>query len=254
MFDLKKNIYILCIVIIVILLTNISCDDNTKSLGNFGIDIATIVPEGNNSYSLQLDNGIKLWPVSSAIEYTPKENQRVFLNYTILSDEKDGFDHYVNVNDVWNILTKQIIKLNSQNEDILGNDPLKINAVWVGGDYLNVSFMFNYGGEKPHAINIASSSLLNDISTFGAKLTLRHNSYNSQNNKLYEGFVCFDLKPLRVNDADSVHISIKVKEWVDLPGNDTKEKTYDVIYRYGNSNSTNRTEMPIPVISSKEYY
>ncbi len=254
MFDLNKNIYILCIVIIGILFTNISCDDNTRSLRNFGIDIATVVPQGYNSYYLHLDNGVKLWPASTDIEYMPKENQRVFLNYTILSEEKDGFDHYIKVNDVWDILTKQIVRLNSQNEDMLGNDPIKTNAVWVGGDYLNVSFMFNYDGERPHAINLASISSYSDSSQLGAELTLRHNSYNSGSSKLYEGFVCFDLKPLRVNDADSVHISIKINEWVDLPGNDIKEKTYDVIYRYGNSDLANRTEMPIPVISSKEYY
>ncbi len=157
---MKKTLLILGIFSVGIFLANISCDDNSKSLGNFGIDIATVVPEGENAYSLLLDNGKRLWPAASAVLYTPKYNQRVFLNYTILSDVQSGYDHYIKVNDIWNILTKQAIELNEQNKDSIGgDDPIKPNAVWVGGDYLNVSFMFNYGGVKPHAINLVENTL-----------------------------------------------------------------------------------------------
>jgi len=42
----------------------------------------------------------------------------------------------------------------------IGNDPVKANAMWVGGDYLDVSFMFNYGGHaNPHAINLVNNQL-----------------------------------------------------------------------------------------------
>jgi len=140
-----------------ILVFLLSCDDNSHSLGEFRINIATVVPEGENAYSLLLDNGTRLWPAATAVIYHPTYNQRVFLNYTILSGPQDGYDHYIKVNDIWNILTKQIIELNTQNEDSIGNDPVKTNAVWVGGDYLNVSFMFNYGGVQPHAINLVKT-------------------------------------------------------------------------------------------------
>jgi hypothetical protein len=124
---------------------------------------------------------------------------------------------------------------------------VKANAVWVGGDYLNVSFMFNYGGVKPHAINLVKNSLASGTSSDAIDLEFRHNSYDSQRDKLYEGFVCFDLKPLRDNNADSVKLSVSVKE-------KTKEITYDVIYRYNQAVQEAATEMPIPVISSNEYY
>jgi len=42
-----------------------------RSLGNFGIDIATVIPEGDNAYSLLLDNGKRLWPAASATRYAP---------------------------------------------------------------------------------------------------------------------------------------------------------------------------------------
>ncbi|MBZ4651956.1 MAG: hypothetical protein JG761_756 [Proteiniphilum sp.] len=230
-----------------IILGMVSCDDHSHSLGSFGIDIATVIPEGENAYSLRLDNGKRLWPAASAIRYYPTSNQRVFLNYTILSDARDGYDHYIKVNDIWNILTKDIIILNAENADSIGNDPVKANAVWVGGDFLNVSFMFNYGGVKPHAINLVKNTLATESSEDAIDLEFRHNSYQSDQTALYEGFVCFNLKPLRSSATDSVKLSVKVKDW-------KGEITYDLVYRYDQASINMRTEMPIPVISSNEYY
>ncbi len=230
-----------------VMLASFSCDDKSRSLGSFGIDIATVIPDGDNTYSLLLDNGNRLWPAATAIQYTPSHGQRVFLNYTILSEKMGGYDHYVRVNDMWNILTKKAIKLPAQNADRIGNDPVKANAMWVGGDYLNVSFMFNYGGMQPHAINLVENQLEPKSEPGTINLEFRHNAYGSPSSKLYEGFVCFDLKPMRDNDADSVNLSIKVKEW-------TGNKIYDVVYRYNQPVGTSRAEMPIPVISSNQYY
>ena len=252
---MHKKLFIISIVLSTILLVNISCDDNSRSLGNFGIDIATVIPESENSYSLLQKNEKKLWPAATAVDYTNINKERVLLNYTILSSERDGFDHYVKVNDLWRILTKNIIELDYQNEDSIGNDPIKANAVWVGGDYLNVSFHFNYGGERPHLINLVGNKTSTEVKNGIIELELRHNSFNSQAERLYEGFICFDLKPLRQNHADSVKLSVKVKQWSEQTDNNTKETIYDVVYRYNRSNNVEATtEMPIPVITSNEYY
>lgn len=252
---MKKINPIYSILLIGILLTSISCDDNSRSLGSFGIDIATVVPEGDNAYSLLLDNGKKLWPAATAVWYTPSYNQRVFLNYTILSEKMGEYDHYIKVNDIWNILTKEAIELNAQNADSIGHDPVRINHIWVGGDYLNVSFMFNYGGVRPHAINLVENMLSPEADGDAIELEFRHNSYESPNEeRLYEGFVCFDLKPMRTNEADSVALSIAVREWANDAIDDVETKIYDVVYRYNQPAATTRTEIPIPVISSNEYY
>lgn len=244
---MRKTFLISSIFSIGILVLLLSCDDNSHSLGEFRINIATVVPEGENAYSLLLDNGTRLWPAATAVIYHPAYNQRVFLNYTILSGPQDGYDHYIKVNDIWNILTKQVIELTAQNEDSIGNDPVKANAVWVGGDYLNVSFMFNYGGVRPHAINLVNNKLSPGNTPGVTELEFRHNAYGSERDKFYEGFVCFDLKPLRVNNIDSVKLSVKVKEM-------TGETTYDVVYRYNQAAQEAIAVMPIPVISSNEYY
>lgn len=244
---MRKIFFSICILSIGIFLFLLSCDENSHSLGEFRINIATVVPSGEDAYSLLLDNGERLWPAATAVTYHPSYNQRVFLNYTILSGAQNGYDRYIKINDIWNILTKPIIELNTQNADSIGNDPVKTNAVWVGGDYLNVSFMFNYGGVRPHAINLVMDKLSSDSTSGVIDLAFRHNSYGSQKDKFYEGFVCFDLKPLRDENSDSVKLSVRVKE-------ETKDITYDVVYRYNQKVQEAVTEMPIPVISSNEYY
>lgn len=226
-----------------------SCDDREGySLGDFRIAIATVIPEGENPYSLLLDNGQRLWPAATDVQYAPKYNQRVFVNYTILSDKQNGYDHYVKINDIWNILTKKSIELNAHNADSIGNNPIKINAAWVGNDFLNIDFMFNYGGNQPHAVNLVRNTLSSHATPDAIDLEFRHNAYGSLQPKLYEGFVCFDLKPFKAMNADSVKIAIHVKDW---DGN----KTYNVVYRYNQAALRNHfTETPIPVIASNEYY
>jgi hypothetical protein len=234
---------------LIAILVLISCNKKDEhSLGAFRINIATVVLEGENTYSLLLDNGKRLWPAASDVKYAPVNDQRVFVNYTTLSNEKDGYDHYVKINDIWNILTKKIITLTSQNTDSIGNDPVTVNAIWVGSDYLNIDFMFNYGGVKPHAINLVDNPLSSETTPDAIDLEFRHNAYESPNMRLYEGFVCFDLKPLQRPDVDSVKLAIKVKDW-------DEEKTYNVVYRYNQAALKNTfAETPIPVVYSNEYY
>lgn len=90
-------------------------DDDSYSLGDIWIAVATVVPEGNNVYYLRLDDGDKLWPAATNYpNYQPKPNQRALVNFTILADSTQsnlgGFSHYVKVNAIHNILTKSIAK------------------------------------------------------------------------------------------------------------------------------------------------
>ena len=195
--------------------------------------------------SFLLDNGVKLWPGAAAVYYRPRVNQRVFVNYTLLSDERDGYDHYIKINDIWNVLTKQIIELTEENADSIGNDPIKVSEFWIGDNYLNASFSFNYGGVRPHAINMVVNTMEADNDESVLELEFRHNSYNSPRNALYNGFACFDLKPFRQDDKDSIPITIKVKDWDEV-------KTFKLTYKYNEMNKDKQMRA-IPDISSNEY-
>lgn len=236
-------------IFVIFLLAAVSCNKKDEhSLGEFHIDIATVIPIGENRYMLMLDNGKQLWPAATDVHYLPAGNQRVFVNYTTLSDEQGGYDHYVKVNDIWNILTKKVIDQTSHNTDSIGHDPVKINEVWVGYDYLNIDFMFNYGGIRPHAVNLVADSLYPNTAPDTLELEFRHNAYGSSSPRFYEGFVCFDLKPLQRTDTDSVQLAVKTKDGDEV-------RTYNVVYRYNQAALLNKiAETPVPVVASNEYY
>lgn len=241
----KKSILGYITLIIVVLSSSFACNDDGYSLGDFRINIATVIPEGQESYSLLLDNGEKLWPGATDVYYRPSVNQRVFVNYTILSDERNGYDHYIKVNDIWNVLTKPIIELTEEIADSIGNDPIKVNEFWIGDNYLNTSFSFNYGGEKPHAINMVINTMEETEDEGVLELEFRHNAYNSKSNALYNGFASFDLKPFRQEGKDSIPITIKVKDWDEV-------KTFKLMYKYNEMNKDSQMKA-IPDISSNEY-
>lgn len=246
---MKKTSLLFGFFLIALLFVFSSCNnDDECSLSDFEVNIATVVLEGQNGYSLLLDNGKTLWPAASDVSYLPQENQRVLVNYTILSNQQNGFDHFVKINAIRNLLTKSVIELNAQNEDSIGNDPVKVNAMWVGGDYLNVDFMFNYGGLKPHAINLVDNTLSSSETPNAVDLEFRHNAYGSTNHQLFQGFVCFDLKPFRVETENSVTFKIKVKDW-------NGYNTYDVVYQYNQvSPKESESATTIPAITSFKYY
>ena len=236
--------------VIFLLLALISCNNKDGySLGEFQVSMGTIKMESETSYSILLDNGKKLWPAATDHRYKAKDNQRAFVNYTLLSGEYNGYDHMVKVNAIWNILTKDIIKLTHDNEEEIGNDPIKTNHIWIANDFLNIDFMFNYGGIKPHFINLVENEINKLSKDDVLELEFRHNSYGSTNkDRLTEGLVSFNLKPLQRSDANSINIRIKVKEF-------DKESTYDIKYEYSDESSKSaQTETPVLVVASEEYY
>jgi len=122
---------------------------------------------------------------------------------------------------------------------------VKVNEFWIGDNYLNASFSFNYGGVKPHAINMVQNMQEIDLIEDTLQLEFRHNSYNSLSNRLFDGFACFNLRPFRKEGQDSIPITIKVKDW-------EGEKEYKLMYKYNELNK-NRQEAAIPRISTNEY-
>lgn len=232
--------------LVIILSSVVACDDsNGYSLGDFRISIATVVPEGPTTYSLILDNGDKLWVGHSNVFYKPSVNQRVFVNYTILSDKAESYGYLIRVNDIWDVLTKPVIELTEETADSIGNDLVRANEFWIGNHFLNVSFSFNYGGVKPHAINMVQNLQEPNDDDSTLELEFRHNSYNSPSNRLLDGFASFDLKPFRKEGKDSIPIIIKVKDW-------DGDKEYKVMYKYNELNKP-RTQATIPNVSTSEY-
>jgi len=208
-----------------------SCNsDEGYSLDDAWYSIATIRTEGYGatSYWLTLDSGTSLWPVATNVPaYNPKDKQRAFVVYTILSDEFSGYNHAIKILDIKGILTKPIVEnLGVENDSIYGTDPVNISEMWIGDDYLNIIFEFNYGGEETHFINLLENGNVDTPYFF----EIRHNAYNDGERYLRKGIVAFDLSTVDTK-GEEVELTIQVNTF-----NGTKE--YTIAYQNSVNHST----------------
>lgn len=208
---LRSILLVLGIALVSLTLPSCLKDDNSYSLGDMWIAIATVVPQNDNSYYLRLDDGKKLWPAASNYpNYEPKADQRAFINFTILSDSTQGFAHYIKVNAIHNILTKPIAEnKGTENDSTYGIDPVSIPSkedIWVGDGYLNVYFMTSWGGVKAHFINLIQT----DAAKNPYELEFRHNAYDDPKVTVGSSRVAFNLSSLPDTKGETVDLKIKV--------------------------------------------
>ena len=202
-----------------------SCDndDDSYSLGAFAVEIMTAQPISEDSYYFIRDNGETLWPLANSdYRFSPQYRQRAQVNYTLLSDSIPGFSHGIKVNWIENILTKSIARYEgAANDSIYGTDPVQIEAMGIGGGYLNVCFGANYGNRGvAHYINLVPVA---EQDSLPYVLEFRHNAYNDDALYSARGLVAFDLASLPDTGGKDVELTIRVHTF-------EGEKEYTLLY------------------------
>lgn len=210
-----------------------SCsDDDGYSLDKRWENIVTVNKIDDNTYDFTLDNGDKLWVAAPVgLNLKPKYS-RAIINYTILSDERGEYDHYVKLNGFYDVLTKGVIYIPEDNEvkqDSIGNDPIKVHSIWQGGGYLNIGFGYNTGETKSHMLNLVSADPELSKEDDVVKLEFRHNKSGDPEKYGVKGYVSFDLSPYKIPGRDKVTFEISAKDF----GSSGEIKTYKVEYKYG---------------------
>lgn len=211
----------------------VACNDNDKdySLDKFVVSLVTV--ENTNqetAFFMQTDDSTRLWTAATNLKYyRPKDGQRLIANYTLLSDKPSGaaYHHDVKLNDVYEVLTKDIFAVTADTQDSIGNDNIYIEEMWIGSHFLNVEFVYP-GSNKMHFINLVSdtSKVYNDGKIH---LEFRHNANNDYPSYNRWGIVSFNLKSLETQPTDTLHIVVHTKEF------DLGAKTYNFSYRYGSA-------------------
>lgn len=225
----KLNLYLLAIMMMTIPVLQ-SCDDDGYSLGDFVVRMATVRVTDGNSYYLEIDNGKTLWPAATDIPwYKPVDGQRTLANYTLLSDNFQGYDHAVKVNYLSNVLTKPVETLTAENEEEYGNDPAYIEQMWVGGNYLNVQFVFNVPYGEAHRVSLVRNTTGEDnlIDDEGyVHLEYRYNNQDDMSGYRRRSFVSFNLGEYGPQTEAQIYVKgIKVK--INSIVNGEKEIVFD---------------------------
>ena len=188
----KNNIFIgILFITLTAFFSSCNNDDSYISEKRW-VALATVKPLADStSYYLTLDNGTTLLPIAMG-NYTPKNGQRVFLNFTYLADSETNYDYAIKINGIANILTKSVESISTpEDEDAFGDDPIKVYSVWIGDGYLNFHFAFK-GQNKTHRISLVYDSRI-DYGDNMIHLLLKHNAYDDNPYHNNEGYVAFDI-------------------------------------------------------------
>ena len=222
-----------------ILLPLWGCDlDDGYSLGDYWITTATIEKGDVSPYVIVTDNGDRLFPSSTAIPwFETRDQQRVWVNFTILGDATGEFDHYVKVNNMSEILTKGVLELTPENADSIGNDPVRIRDYWFTGDFLTIMFSYS-GGGTIHYINLVQD-VNNPVDDQGRPVLLfRHNRKDDPANYALYGTVSINLYDLRVDGQTTVSFVLKSTPFA---GEDPVDVVLEYNYGTGEVQQVNRT-------------
>lgn len=178
-------------------------NDDGYSLDKFWVEVASVVPIEGGGYYIKLDNGKKLWP-AAPVAGAPTTYTRAQVNYTLLSDSIGDYDHSAKINYLGTILTKGILR--STDEDVLGDDKIKILELWEGDDFLNIHFGVNVsGGNTLHSINMVDKGTDNEGIV---NLEFRHNANGDAEKYGAKGLVAFDLRPYKNGRTSPVKFKI----------------------------------------------
>ena len=134
------------------LIIALACEKEDERIDDFLVEFATVVKPADK-ITFQLDNNKILIP-KELKDYSGKDGQRVFLNYTPLLGDT------IKVNNVSDIFTGTVQESNAVNSLI--KDPVKIQSVWVGGNYLNLILEIEYY-DKTHVIGLFRDTQSPDI-------------------------------------------------------------------------------------------
>lgn len=190
-----------------------SCDDeDSYSLNNFMIRMATVQKEAGTIYPyFVLDNGKTVWISASAVYYEGlSHGQRVVANFTLLADNKDGFDYYARLNSYTSVLTKGVINLTEDNVDSIGNSKTTITDMWVGANYLNVEFWMVNPSKESHMVNLVDNRMLSIDNDGYAHLEFRYNNMGDESGAMFRKIVSFNLADYGPMNKDLKGLKVKI--------------------------------------------
>lgn len=221
---MRKNWYLL-MGLLIILASGCSMDDEESEYYQYALGVV----EGNSATTFMVltDGGERLRPVEfQPSNYEIEAGKRVLVRFTVLEEsESETYDYVVKVASISNVLTKQIVVANQEVRDTIGNDPVTINWVSIGNDYLNVDFSF-WADSKPHYFDLVLDETKQDKAGF-ISLNFHHSAKDDIRYRNYSGLISFSLDMLKEEDLQSVKLFFTSKN------ENNSLFTRELEYKYG---------------------
>ncbi|GET33680.1 hypothetical protein PbJCM13498_25430 [Prolixibacter bellariivorans] len=231
-----RKVFLLLLGVSFLAVVTTSCDtddDGKYSVGDFIVSLGVVQKESPDasSYVIKMDNGDSFVPVATSVPFANiYNNQRVWMNFNPLDDKtnSDGsLIYYGKLNDLRNILYKDISVASQVDADSMGYDPIDVKDIWMSQDsILNVEISF-YTAGSTHYIN-----LVNDETGDGVAqpymLDLKHNARGDEQAYRTSGIVSFKLGTLKAAGNNSINFIVR---YTNYDGQTIQEPV--MTYHYG---------------------
>ena len=209
-----KNISTLFIIAVLSfgIFSSCSNEEDFYSLNDIWLSLGFIDTENTSGYDyiIYCDNGDTLFPAANnVVNFKKHNNQRVLINYTILDEVNNAEKKfYVKINNIQEILLKDLVEINDTNTDSLGNNSATITDNWITNNILNIEFQY-LGGFAIHTINLAYVPNEEGLLTNPIRLEFKHNANNDSGKHILTNLVSFHLDKLQIEGRNSVDYEIK---------------------------------------------
>ena len=215
-----RNVFLLLFSIVLFM----ACD-NDDHFSHY-ISVGTVNnPNHDGFFNIELDNNILLKVTKTvAPDYKPPTGQRILAEYTVLNKNEEINKIYnIKLYDSYNILTKGIFNLTPESQDSIGYDPVGINRMWIGNNFLNIEFYYR-GYNKTHFITLAKDE--KTPKDHRVHLEFRHNA-----NKDYEHYFKYSIASFNLTSLQSL-TNGQLLELV-IYNYDGENQTHELTYKFG---------------------
>lgn len=216
-----------------------SCLDDDNSPADLLV-IGTInqVSPDSKEFYFTLDNGETMFPNNAQgwLSTEFEKGQRAFVLFNELEEPVKGYDYNIQVRQIKEILTKDIVTMGEgeNTEEKIGNDKINATYMWINKDrkYLTIEFQYlgTHNENKKHFLNLVVNDVLpaptadndEEVEDEYINLEFRHNAEGDSPTILGEGYVSFKL--------DNIENRMKGKKGLRIHVNTiyTEPKSYEV--------------------------
>lgn len=227
--EFKSFLFIFAAIIVFPVLQSCLDDDEDDSQV---LVISTINRMGEDSkeFYFTLDDGKTMLPNNAHLwsgkEY--QDGQRAFVMFNTLDEPVKGYDYNIEVEQIAEVLTKDIITMGEgdNTEEKIGDDKINATYLWITQDkkYLTIEYQYygTHSQDKKHFLNLVINPVPEDPATEENEsdtstedkfinLEFRHNSEGDAPAHLGEGYVSFKLDEIKEKMEGKKGLRIRVK-------------------------------------------
>lgn len=162
-------------------------------IGAYRVDWVKVVSDG--VFSLLDQQETRLYDTGATTTKDLKAGERVIINYTFTDEQSSGFERNIKINSVYPVLCGDLKFLTPEAVDKLKNDPIVFESVWMGRNYLNISFYIDTGNHQ-HTIGLVKSPSPYPGDTDALYLLFRHDKNGDSDGSRKKVYASFDLSNL----------------------------------------------------------